>query len=305
MAEKLESEEYSIERAALGALKAATGPLDLEILKSIAEKLEHEKTAIQILALVALGEHLGDSFDRSIQKKIENKLRDKHPPIVQITALLVLGRISPSDPEVQKLIDEKLKDETLYAMAETIALSIFERTFIYNSTISRPNEKSIDREEKRLDMYTTYNTARFIFKGIDFFDPEISQLIAEKLEDKNPIVRVITLFILAEFRSIDLEIQKQIEKKQEDKNPVVRKTAKTALERLLSNAKETTYNEPPQVELEIEVGERPESSRVEAEIIETPETPRVEINMEAFNFEPDQMEIEIRETPEPEQIERR
>ena len=132
---KLKSENSLVERAALKALKKATGPLDPEILESIATKLEHKETDIQFLALLALGQHFRDSFDRSIQKKIEKKLENENPPLVQITALLVLGRIS-SDPEISKLIAKKLEDENPYAMAEIIALSILKEKLFYNSTIS-------------------------------------------------------------------------------------------------------------------------------------------------------------------------
>ena len=137
-------------------------------------------------------------------------------------------------------------------------------------------------------------------------------MIAEKLEDTNPIVRVITLFLLAEIRFIDPGIQKQIEKKQEDENPVVRKTAKKALRRisLLASSADETTKRPPRLEIRIEIGEMSESPRVEAEIIETPESepPQIEMEMiEMFDFEPAQVEIEIIETPEsePAPVERR
>ena len=312
IAKKLKSKNSSVERIALGALREATGPLDPEVLKSIATKLEHEETAIQILALVALGEHLGDSIDPEIKKQIESKLGDENPPVVQITALLVLERISPSDPEISQLITTKLEDETLYAMAETIALSIYGRIIIYGPITEKGKIKRIRPQEKILDIDTTEALAQFIFKGVDYFsDSESIKLIAEKLEDPNPIVQVITLFLLAEIIFDDLKIQKQIEKKQEDKNPMVRKAAKEALRRIslpVPDSNETTheYERPLRVNIRIEVGERPESEslRAEAEIIEPSEAPQVEINREAFNFEPDQMEIENIETPEPEQIER-
>ena len=263
--------------SALDALKEA-GALDSEILKSIAETLEHKNTFIQTKTLLVLGEHLGDSFDPEIRKQIENKLEDKNPPLVQIIALLILGRISPFDPKISRLATAKLEDETLYSMAEAIALSIFERVIVYNPTILISYSKSRDREKKLLDMDTAKDIAGFIFKGINFNDSKISHLIAEKLEDKNPLVRVIALFILAEIISDDSEIQKQLEKqienKLEDKNPVVRKTAEEALRRI-SLPIPDEYEKPLKINLEIEVIERPESEspQIEVEIIEAPEAP--------------------------------
>lgn len=229
---KLNNGDYSIQILALLTLGRATNLFDPEILNSIAEQLENEEIDIQVLALLALGQHLRDSIDLKMKQKIEKKLEDENPPVVQIAALLTLGKIFPSDPEIKKKTETKLEDKNLYAIAEAVALSTFHQLLLVHPTILKSKPSLEESDEMPISMSMANDIAYFTFQEIEFSDPEVIPLIAEKLEDTNPLVEVISLLLLGEIRSFSQEIQKKIENRLEDTSPVVRRTARSVLEKI-------------------------------------------------------------------------
>ena len=257
MAEKLEDENsYSIQETALQALSQLAGPLDPAVQKAIVKKTEDKNPFMQVASLFVLGK-ISNLFDPEIyNKSIEKKLADKNPFVVQIAAVLILEKRKSSNPTIWEKILAKLEEENFYANVQSLAFSIFDKVItsekkdknviklkdesfdanVQNTPEKKTRKGDIETEVLQDDLFdrpTTYKIARFIFKeklgDIRGFKQERFELVAEKLDDGNPIVQIISLFILQKMKPSDLAIQEKIIQKREDKNPIVQKAAETVL----------------------------------------------------------------------------